>query len=166
MKSNVERMRIFVFKIWFLTLFVILATFALTMSGLSGHLSPPFSSVFQSLQMLIGLVVPQIGAMSAFYLNIEAQQEKIRSLTLEQITVITALSISYHFIFVICTIAGIGFYVFDQISDGNSLVRNTAAVVSIMGLFSVFLLPVAFLFAKPANADATQSQRASEKQDY
>jgi hypothetical protein len=148
MNSNLERIRLTVFKIWFLTLIVVVGVYVIKFTDLQGPRAP-FSAVFQSLQMMVGLVVPQIGVITAFYFNLDKQQEKINALTSEQVTVITWLSVFYHATFVICTIGGIGFYAFDQTADGNALQRNTAAVLAIMGLFSVCVTPVAFLFAKP-----------------
>ena len=150
MRTKVATLRLAVFKIWFFTLGVILVVFALKFSGLQG-VTPPFSAAFQSLQMMVGLVVPQIGIMIAFYLNLDRQKSKIESLSHEQVTIITWLSVAYHVIFNAALIAGILFYSFDRTADGNSLQRNTAAVVAIMGLFSVFLAPVAFLFASPSD---------------
>ncbi len=46
-------------------------------------------------------------------------------------------------------IFGIGFLGFETVTDGERLSRNTIAVVKIMGLFSVLMAPVAFLFSKP-----------------
>jgi hypothetical protein len=148
MRSNIERIRLFVFRIWFLTLAVILLTFAEKLSGLR-DLSPPFGAVLQSFQMMIGLVVPQIGMMAAFYLTLERQRDKLQSLSADQVSVITWLSIAYHLLFIVMVVFGIVFYGFDRQADGQALQRNSAAVVSIMGLFSVFLAPVAFLFARP-----------------
>jgi hypothetical protein len=148
MRSNIDCIRLFVFRIWFLTLAAILLIFAEKLSGLR-HLSPPFGAVLQSFQMMIGLVVPQIGMMAAFYLTLERQKDKLQSLSAEQVSVITWLSIAYHLLFIVIVVFGIGFYGFDSQADGQALQRNSAAVVSIMGLFSVFLAPVAFLFARP-----------------
>jgi hypothetical protein len=150
-----------VFKVWFLTLAVVILVFAEKLSGLR-HLAPPFSSVFQSFQMMIGLVVPQIGVMSAFYFNLDNQKDKIASLSNEQVTVVTMLSLTYHVIFVAAVVFGIGLYRFDQQADGNSLERNTAAVVALMGLFSVFLTPIAFLFSTPKAEESTEAQEGSE----
>jgi len=63
----------------------------------------------------------------------------------------------YHVIFVAAVVFGIGFYGFDQQADGHSLERNTAGVVAIMGLFSVFLSPIAFLFAKSKVEDSANA---------
>jgi len=164
MKNNLERIRLAVFKIWFLTLIVVVGVYVIKFTDLQGPRAP-FSAVFQSLQMMVGLIVPQIGMITAFYFNLDKQQEKINALSSEQVTVITWLSVFYHATFVLCAIGGITFYAFDQTADGNALQRNTAAVLAIMGLFSVCVTPVAFLFAKPkddvsrsvtsANANAT-----------
>jgi hypothetical protein len=150
MSNNADKIRMRVFKIWFFTLAVILLTYAEKLSGLR-HLPLPFPAIFQSFQMMIGLVSPQIVIMTAFYFNMDRHQKKINSLSPEQIKIITFLSIIYHTIFIASVIFGIGCYGFDQQVDGNSLQRNTAAVVAIMGLFSTFLAPTAFLFSKPTN---------------
>lgn len=148
MVNNTGKIRLRVFYIWFLTLSVILVAFAEKISGIR-NLSPPFSATLQSAQILIGLVLPQIGVMSAFYFNLDRQSEKLNSLSRDQVTVITFMSVFYHVIFIACVVFGIVFYGFDSSADGNALQRNTAAIVAIMGLFSLFLAPVAFLFASP-----------------
>lgn len=145
---NTDKLRLSVFKVWFFTLAVVLLVYVELFLGLRGA-KPAFGAAFQSLQMMIGLVVPQIGVMIAFYFNLDQQHEKIDALSEAQVTVITWLSVAYHLIFNVTLIGGIVFYVFDQTADGHSLQRNTAAVLAIMGLFSVFLTPVAFLFARP-----------------
>jgi hypothetical protein len=148
MNSKVDKIRIRVFRVWFITLAIVIVAFAEKVSGIR-HVSPPFSSTFQSFQMMVGLIVPQIGVMSAFYFNLDGQKNKIESLSSNQIEVITLMSLFYHLIFIISVIFGIVFYSFDSQADGNALERNTAAVVAIMGLFSLFLAPIAFLFAAP-----------------
>lgn len=148
MSGNLERIRLTVFKIWFLTLVAVVGVYIVKFTDLQGPRAP-FGAVFQSLQMMVGLVVPQIGVITAFYFNLDKQRDKIDALTSEQVTVITWLSMFYHATFILCTVAGIGFYAFDQTADGNALQRNTAAVLAIMGLFSICVTPVAFLFAKP-----------------
>jgi hypothetical protein len=148
MNTNTDRVRLAVFKIWFVTLTIVLLVYAAKFVPSLG-VTPPFASTFQSLQMMIGLVVPQIGVMVAFYFNLDKQKDKIDALSDEQITVITWLSAAYHVIFNATLVAGIVFYAFDRSADGNSLQRNTAAVMAIMGLFSLFLTPIAFLFARP-----------------
>jgi hypothetical protein len=148
MKSNLERIRVAVFKIWFLTLIVVVAVYGLKFTDIQGPRAP-FAAVFQSLQMMVGLIVPQIGMITAFYFNLDRQSDKINALTSEQVTVITWLSLFYHALFIVCVIGGVVFYVFDRTPDGTGLQRNTAAILAIMGLFSVCVTPVAFLFAKP-----------------
>lgn len=148
MKSNSEKLRMRVFQVWFLTLGVVLLCFAVKFTTLQGR-PLSFGASFQSLQMMVGLIVPQIGVMTAFYLNLKKQEKKVDRLSAEQVSVITWLSVAYHAIFILTAIGGIVFYVFDRSADGQSLQRNTAAVVAIMGLFSIFLAPVAFLFAAP-----------------
>src|SRR5262249_50780952 len=124
-RSNLDRIRLFVFRIWFLTLAVVLLTFAEKLSGLR-NLSPPFGAVFQSFQMMIGLVVPQIGMMAAFYLTLERQKEKLQSLSADQVSIITWLSIAYHLLFIVAVVFGIVFYGFDRQADGQALQRNSA----------------------------------------
>lgn len=155
MRSNTDQLRIRVFKIWFVTLAIVILTFAEKLSGLR-DVAPPFSATFQSFQIMIGLVVPQIGIMAAFYFNLNNQKKKLDSLSPDQMTVITMLSVTYHLIFIAAVIFGIGLYKFDQQADGGSLERNTAAVVAIIGLFSVFLTPIAFLFGRP-ESDANKT---------
>lgn len=147
-RNKLSKIRLAVFKIWFLTLGVILLVFAEKLSGIRDMIPPPFAATFQSLQMMTGLVVPQIGVMAAFYLNLDRQEQKIAALSDEQITIIVWLSLTYHCIFIVCVLFGISAYGFDHSADGHALERNTAAVVAVMGLFSVFLAPVAFLFAR------------------
>ena len=155
MNNNIDKIRTRVFRIWFLSLFIIILVFAEKLSGIR-DVSPPFSSMFQSFQIMIGLIMPQIGIMSAFYFNLNRQKDKINSLSKEQISVITIFSVTYHIILITSVVAGIGFYVFDTQADGDSLARNTAAVVSIIGLFSVLLAPIAFLFTKPQTNNESQ----------
>lgn len=150
MKNNADKIRIRVFKIWLITLVVILLTYVEKFSGIFS-LAHPFSDIFQSLQIMIGMIMPQIVIMTSFYFNLEKNKKKINSLSDDQVKIITILSIIYHTIFIVSVVYGIGCFGFDQQADGHSLERNTAAVVSIVGLFSVFLAPIAFLFAKPNN---------------
>jgi len=146
MKENVDRIRLNVFYIWFATLLVIIAVFGVRLATMP----LPFSSMFQSFQMIVGLVLPQISIMVTFYFSLEKQQEKINSLSAEQVRVIILLSLLYHGLFILCLVFGIGFHAFDSHADGEMLQRNTAAIVAVMGLFSVLLVPVTFLFATPA----------------
>ena len=152
MSKKIDKIRVRIFKIWFLTLAVVIVAFAEKISGIR-DLAPPFASTFQSFQMMVGLVIPQIALMSAFYLNLDKHRRQLESLSNEQVTVISMLSLAYHGIFIVAIISGICFYAFDQQADGKSLERNTAAVVAIMGLFSVFLAPIAFLFSRPSGAE-------------
>lgn len=152
MTRNIERVRLGVFKIWFVTLGIVIVVYVGLFAGVRG-VPPPFSVAFQSLQIMIGLVVPQIGVMAAFYFNLDRQQRKIEALTKPQVLIITSFSVAYHIIFNLALVGGVVFYVFDRTADGQSLQRNTAAVVAIMGLFSAFLTPVAFLFARPEHQD-------------
>jgi len=153
MNDNCDRVRMFVFHIWILTLIVILLVFVVAYFS---PVTPPFSSTLQSLEMLTGLVLPQIGIMTAFYFNLDAQRNKLNSLTADQIAVVITLSVLYHVVCIFSVIAGVGFHAFDRTSDPDSaLVRNTAAVVSIMGLFSLLLAPIAFLFSKPEHNAGT-----------
>jgi hypothetical protein len=148
MSSNVEAIRLRVFKIWFVSLGVVVITFGAKVAGIR-DVAPPFDALLQSFQMLLGLIVPQIGVMSAFYFNLDSQKDNLESLSRDQVAVISLLSVAYHLIFVLAIIFGVGFYGFDRQGEAGSLLqRNTAAVVAIMGLFSVFLAPVAFLFSK------------------
>ena len=158
MNNNIDKIRTRVFRIWFISLFIIILVFAEKLSGIR-DVNPPFSSMFQSFQIMIGLIMPQIGIMAAFYFSLEKQKDKINSLSKEQISVITIFSITYHIILITCVVAGIGFYAFDKQADGDSLARNTAAVVSIIGLFSVLLAPIAFLFAKPHTNNESQEEK-------
>jgi hypothetical protein len=149
--NNIAKIRISVFKIWFLTLVVVIGVYGIKFTDFQGP-PAPFSAVFQSMQIMIGLIVPQIGMIAAFYFNLDKQTDKINSLSPEQVTIITWLSFIYHAVFIACVVGGILFYTFDRTPDGNALQRNTAAIVGIMGLFSVCVTPVAFLFAKPKEA--------------
>ncbi len=149
--SRLAQVRMRVFGIWFLTLGVVVLVFAEKLSGIRG-MPPPFNALFQSFQIMTGLIVPQLATMVAFYLSLDAQASKLERLSREQIRVVTLLSVAYHVLFVVVTIFGIGFYGFDRTADGEALPRNTSAIVSIMGVFSVLLAPVAFLFAKPSES--------------
>jgi hypothetical protein len=154
--SNFAKIRLSVFKIWFLTLVVVIGVYGVKFTDLQGP-PAPFGAVFQSLQIMIGLIVPQIGMITAFYFNLDKQSDKINSLSSEQVTIITWLSFFYHAVFIACVVGGILFYTFDRTPDGNALQRNTAAVVGIMGLFSICVTPVAFLFARPKDAASAPS---------
>lgn len=148
MTSNIDKIRMRVFKIWFVTLAVTVLVFVEKLSGFR-NLALPFSSTFQSFQIMMGIIIPQITIMSGFYFNLDKQKEKINSLSHGQITAITYCSIAYHLILIGSVLFGIGFYGFDNQADGESLQRNTAAVVGIIGLFSPFLGYMAFLFSRP-----------------
>ena len=160
-KTKTDRIRLAVFKVWFITLLVVLLVFAFKFLG-SEPVAPSFQSAFQSLQMMVGLIVPQISMMAAFYFNLDKQTKKIESLTEGQVTVITWMSVSYHAIFILSVISGIMFYKFDSSPDGKALERNTAAVLAIMGLFSVFLAPIAFLFSTPKASAPSSSARVGK----
>jgi hypothetical protein len=149
-KADCIRLR--VFKIWFLTLAVILTVYALKILGIQGE-PHPFSRLFESLEMMLGLVLPQIGVMAAFYLNFDEHDDRLESVSQSQLSVITWLSVSYHVIFIATFIAGVGLHRLDATSDGDSLMRNTAHVMGIMGIFSVFLAPVVFLFTRARRDD-------------
>lgn len=156
MIENLERIRIFVFKIWFLTLVVIVVVYGIKFTDLQGP-RPPFEAVFQSLQMMVGLVMPQLAIIAAFYFTLDRHEKKINALAPGSITVIVWLSVFYHAIFIACIVGGVFFYAFDRTADGNALQRNTADILAIMGLFSLCISPVAFLFAKP-NDDSTSTK--------
>jgi hypothetical protein len=160
--TNTERLRLSVFKLWFCTLAVVVVVFAVRAWGLTG-VKPLFSDSFQSFEMIIGLVIPQISVMVAFYFTIDQQQQKIESLSRSQVSVLTWLSIAYHAIFVATIVAGIGFNAFDQ-TPGQPMRGNAAAISAIMGLFSVFLAPVAFLFSQQitSNQPAAATPSAAE----
>lgn len=150
--SNLEKIRISVFKIWILTLIVIIAVFSIRAINPFGKVGLPFEIYFPSIQILIGLVIPQIGIMGSFYLSLDEQADKIATLPQGKITIIIWYSVVYHAIFIIAVILGIGFYKFYPSPDGTGLQRNTGAVVAITGLFSPLLAPIAFLFARPKPA--------------
>ena len=163
--TKIDKLRLGVFKIWFFTLVIIIIVYGLKFVEYPSAKSLT-SSVIQSLQMMVGLVLPQISMMTAFYLNFDRQKEKFNSLSNEQVKVIIWLSVFYHVIFVIVLIAGVMFYAFDKTINSNDVCKgqllqsNTAYVMTIMGLFSVFIAPVGFLFAKPK-----ESQQDDEKQE-
>jgi hypothetical protein len=143
--GNITLIRMCVFTIWVATLAVIIGVYIQKMVG---NLSLSFSVIFQSMQILVGLVFPQLTLMITFYFNLDKQVGKIEDLTNDQVWVISLLSVLYHVIFIGAVIYGIGFYGFDRSADGNGLAKNTAAVAGIAGLFSVLLVPTALLFAK------------------
>ena len=144
MSTGVEKIRMRVFWIWIVTLSVVVGVFARRMLDTPAF---PFEIVFENLQLIAALVLPQLSIMSAFYLG--ARREHLDTVTPGQITVITVFSLAYHIIFIACLIFGIGFLGFETETDGERFSRNTIAVVRIMGIFSVLLAPVAFLFSKP-----------------
>src|SRR4051794_29162887 len=165
MASKVSRVRMMVFYIWFLTLAVVVAVYVERMVGWRDLAPPTTDSLFQSFQMMVGLILPQLAVISAFYLNFDQQRDKIESLSSEQITIITTFSLAYHIIFIASVIGGISFHAFDSTPDGHMLDRNTAKILALMGLFSLFLAPVAFLFTRPGQTGRrnTSSRPSSEQ---
>ena len=141
--TTVEKIRMRVFWIWLITLSVVIAVFARRMLDTPSY---PFEIVFENLQLIAALILPQLSIMSAFYLG--SRHEHLESISASQMTVITVFSMLYHIIFIACLIFGIGFLGFETVTDGERLSRNTIAVVRIMGVFSVLMAPVAFLFSK------------------
>lgn len=142
--TTVEKIRMRVFWIWLITLSVVISVFARRMLDTPSY---PFEMVFENLQLIAALVLPQLSIMLAFYFG--SRHEHLESISASQITVITVFSMLYHIIFIACLIFGIGFLGFETVTDGERLSRNTIAVVRIMGLFSLLMAPVAFLFSKP-----------------
>ncbi len=141
--SNVDKVRMRVFGIWILTLLVVLAVFVRRRFDVPTH---PFSVFMENLQVIAALVLPQLSIMSAFYLG--AHKEHLETLSAGQIKVISAFSVVYHAIFITCLIYGVWFLGFETTTDGNRFSNNVIAVVKIMGIFSVLLGPVAFLFSR------------------
>jgi hypothetical protein len=139
--------RFWIFWIWVVTLIVTLSVFIGT---LVAH-KMVFKEIEDSLTQVMGLLVPQISVMTAFFFG-ASKQTQAQLLAQNQALGAFALGLSavYHVSFWIVMSLAIGLGIF-----GSTIDENTNAAIKILGFLSIFgLSPVAYLFASGTSRKA------------
>lgn len=143
--NKLSTFRFAIFWIWSITLVVSLSVFIGT---LIVH-KMTFREIEDSLTQVMGLLVPQLSVMTAFFFgankeqqaSILSQHEALGSFAL-------GLSLLYHILFWIVILLSIGLGIF-----GTTIDENSSAAIKILSFISIFgLSPVAYLFATGAAA--------------
>ena len=141
--SKLNIFRFSVFWIWSLTLLVSIGVFIGT---LIVH-KMTFREIEDPLTQIMGLLVPQLSIMTAFFFGANKEkQSEILAQNENLGTFALGLSFFYHISFWAIIWLSIGLGVFGATIDENCL-----AAIKIIGFLSIFgLSPVAYLFANGA----------------
>lgn len=142
-----SQLRWFVFNIWYISLVVIIVSFIVSYGQ---SLVPlPFGDVLRSASLVLGLVLPILSMMLAFYAGFDTRRRHVSAASKDFVMITIYSSVLYHVLLWTCVVYGVVFYGFDRVADGDSLYRNCTAVVHVMSLFSVLLGPTTWLFGGP-----------------
>jgi hypothetical protein len=105
-----------------------------------------FSSVHESLSLVVAFISPQLAVMVAFLFR-TPKTRQLKLVEAEPALTKTAIGLSllYHGAFVISLVLGV---LFEFFYPGQGIDLNTTAMVQVMGFFAVLgIAPVAYLFS-------------------
>ena len=145
--KKIDAFRFGVFWVWSGTLCATLGIFIWCIVSRS----MTFKEIDESLTQVMGLIVPQVSIMIAFFLgSTKDEQQELLERQHSLGTFAVGLSALYHVVFWIVMWLAIGLGIF-----GTTIDENTTAAIKILGFVSIFgLSPVAYLFASGAAAKA------------
>lgn len=139
--------RFSVFWVWSITLLFTLCVFIWSLISRA----MTFKEIEESLTQVMGLVVPQLSIMTAFFFGASKEaQSRMLERQRGMADFALGLSLFYHVIFwsVIWLAIGAGIF-------GSTIDENASAAIKILGFVSIFgLSPVAYLFASSVATEA------------
>jgi hypothetical protein len=153
--SRLRRLRWTVFRIWFLTLAVIISCFGIT--AVAPQVPVNDSEFLKSASLILGLVLPPLGAIFAFYRRADENMLSGVGVTDEFVEITIACSIIYHFALNALIVLGVAFQKLVPHLEPELLYRNCTFIVNCIGLLSILLGPAAWLFT----SDMSRSSETS-----
>ena len=153
-QSRIRLLRWLVFNIWFMSLLVVLLSFAASAVWSQG--SALDRDYIKSATLLLGLITPPFGAMIAFYAAAPEDQRTFNSSD-EFFSVAIMCSVLYHTVLMSMVVAGVVFFALALPMEEGALYRNCVFIVNWMGLLSILLGPSIWLFARSQTSNAQAS---------